>query len=239
MKKNLGDKSHELTDEHIEQVSTIFGDFKGGDRSKILPNDAFGYRRIVIDRPLRLSFQASSDRIDLLDEERAFTNRSEEKQQTIKNALGNLPEGKVWKGREAFHDSLDKVFSDAGLSVTKSVIGNIENVFGERDPEAEICRDGNGDPEYDLDLRDKERIPLGADPYEYFEREIKPHVPNAWLNEESKRFDDKDGELGIVGYEINFERHFYEYEPPRSLEEINDDIQSVEREIVDLLNKVI
>ncbi len=235
MKKNLGDKSHRLSNNHIDTISSIFGEFEDGDLSKIVPKDEFGYRRIVIDRPLRLSFQVTPDRIDLLDEERAFTNRDKEKQDAIKEALSQLPEGKVWKDRNSFHDALDEVFDAAGISVTKSVIGNIENVLGERDPEAEICRDNNGNPEYDLELRDNERIPLNEDPHEYFEREVEPHVPNAWINEESKRYDDQDGELGIVGYEINFERYFYEYESPRDLKDINEDVKSIEEEISKLL----
>jgi type I restriction enzyme M protein len=141
--------------------------------------------------------------------------------------------------REPFHAALDQVFNEAGISVTDSVIGNIENVFGERDPEAAICRDGKGNPEHDLELRAKVRVPLNEDPYEYFEREVKPQAPNAWINEESKRYDDKDGELGVVGYEINFDKYFYEYQPPRSIDEIDGEIQSLEQEIVDLLNEVV
>jgi type I restriction enzyme M protein len=79
---------------------------------------------------------------------------------------------------------------------------------------------------------------LGEDPHEYFEREVKPHVPNAWINEDSRYFDEKDGELGIVGYEINFNRHFYEYELPRPLEEIDADIRVLEGEISRLLREV-
>jgi type I restriction enzyme M protein len=239
MRKNLGDKSNKLNNEHISKITSIFGEFENGDRSKIVANEEFGYRRIVIDRPLRLSFSVSPEKIDLLDEERAFSNREEEKQEAIKDALGNLSQENAWKDRKSFHDDLERVFDNAGISVTKSVIGNIENVLGERDSDAEICRDSKGEPEYDLDLRSNERIPLGEDPYEYFEREVEPHVPNAWINEESKRYDDKDGELGIVGYEINFERQFYQYEPPRSLEEIDQDIEEIEDEIVELLEEVV
>jgi type I restriction enzyme M protein len=68
MKKNLGDKSHKLTNKHINEITSVFGDFQGSKRSEIVSNDEFGYRRIVIDRPLRLAFEADSDRIDLLDE---------------------------------------------------------------------------------------------------------------------------------------------------------------------------
>jgi len=239
MKKNLGDKSHKLAEEHIGEISSLFGEFNEGDRSKIVSSEEFGYRRIVVDRPLRLSFKATPERIALLDDERAFNNRDEDQQEAIKQALNKLPQGDVWTDREEFHEALDNVFNDADISVTKSVVGNIESALGERDPNAKICRDNSGDPEHDLDLREMERVPLEEDPVEYFEREIKPHVPKAWINKESKRYDDKDGELGIVGYEINFEQYFYEYEPPRSLNEINEDIESLESELSDLLNEVI
>jgi type I restriction enzyme M protein len=238
MNKNLGDKSHRLTEEHISEVSNLFGDLEANGRSKILPAEEFGYRRIVIDRPLRLKFQATPERIADLDEERAFTNRDEEKQNAIKDALSTLPEDKVWMDREEFHEELDEVFDAASISVTKSVLGNIENVLGERDSDAAICRDGKGQPEHDTDLRDRERVPLGENPHDYFEREIKPYVPNAWINESSKYHDDQDGELGVVGYEINFNKYFFEYDSPRPLNEIDDDIQELEEEISQMLQEV-
>ncbi|PNU19847.1 restriction endonuclease subunit M [Geothermobacter hydrogeniphilus] len=94
----------------------------------------------------------------------------------------------------------------------------------------------------DGDLRDNENIPL--DPSrsvtetveEYFKKEVAPHVPDAWIDG-SKR-DDKDGELGIVGYEIPFNRHFYVYTPPRSLEEIDRELDLVSAEIMALLQEV-
>jgi type I restriction enzyme M protein len=236
MDESLGDKRHYLTDDDIHRVTRLFGEFEKTDNSVILDNEDLGYRRIVIDRPLRLSFEATEERIEQLDDERAFTNRDEDKQQAIKDALRKLPD-KTWTSQDEFHDALDAVFTHAGLDVTKSVIGNIENALGERDPDAEICKDGN-EPEHDTDLREYERIPLGTDPHEYFEQEVEPHVPDAWINEDKRYHDDKDGQLGTVGYEINFNRYFYEYEPPRDLEEIDEEIEEIETEIRRLLKEV-
>ncbi|RMD97024.1 MAG: SAM-dependent DNA methyltransferase, partial [Bacteroidetes bacterium] len=84
--------------------------------------------------------------------------------------------------------------------------------------------------------RDNENVPLSESIEEYFEREVLPHVPDAWIDT-SKR-DKKDGEVGIVGYEINFNRYFYTYTPPRPLEEIDADLKQVEREIAELLSEV-
>ena len=103
---------------------------------------------------------------------------------------------------------------------------------------AEICRVPDGAPEPDPDLRDTERVPLveGDDPVDgdglpasvraFFEREVRPHVPDAWIDT-SKR-DPIDGKVGMVGYEINFNRYFYRYKPPRALDEIQADIEAVE-----------
>lgn len=80
-----------------------------------------------------------------------------------------------------------------------------------------------GKPEADSSLRDNENVPLGESVYEYFEREVKPHVPDAWIDE--TKTDSLDGEVGVVGFEIPFNRHFYVFKPPRPLEEIDRDLK--------------
>ena len=86
------------------------------------------------------------------------------------------------------------------------------------------------------DGRDAESVPLGESIYDFFDREVRPHVPDAWIDE-AKR-DPKDGEVGLVGYEINFNRYFYQYTPPRPLEEIEADIKAIESDIVRMLAEV-
>jgi type I restriction enzyme M protein len=236
MDESLGDKRHYLTGEQIDEIAGLFGDLEANGRSKIVDNAEFGYRRIVIDQPLRLSFRATAERIDSLDDERAFTNRDEEIQERVKEALSGLDPEKVWMDREEFLNDAELQLNMAGLDLRDSVYNAIERALGERNPEAEICRKSNGDPEHDTDRREKERVPLSTDPREYFEREVAPHLENAWINESSKYHDDQDGELGVVGYEINFDRHFYEYEPPRQPKEINEDIEQITSEITSLLD---
>ncbi|MBX0296996.1 type I restriction-modification system subunit M [Haloarcula nitratireducens] len=238
MDESLGEKRHELLDKHIQEITRIFGNLEANDRSKIVDNKEFGYRRIVIDRPLRMRFQVTEDRIKALDDERAFTNREEETQKEIREALSEMDKEKVWMDRDAFVNDVELQLNMAGLDVRNSVYNAIERVMGKRDPEAEICRDSNGKPEHDSDLRERERVPLGRDPYEYFEQEVAPYFDNAWINESSKYHDDQDGELGVVGYEINFDRHFYEYKSPRPLEEIDSEINSLKKSISSLLEGV-
>ena len=108
--------------------------------------------------------------------------------------------------------------------------------LAERDETAEVCRDADGDLEADPELRDYENVPLGEKIDQYFAREVKPHVPDAWINTAVR--DDEDGLVGKVGYEINFNRYFYEYAPPRPLEEIEGDIRRVEAEIMHTLKEV-
>lgn len=238
MDESLGDKRHYLTREHIEEITRLFGDLEANGRSKIVDNEDFGYRRIVIDQPLRLRFQITEERIAALDDERAFTNREPEIQKSVKEALSEMVSEKTWMDREDFLNEVEVKFDMARLDLRKSVYNAIERVMGERDEEAEICRKANGDPEHDTDRREKERIPLKTDPHEYFENEVAPYLENAWINESSKYHDNQDGELGVVGYEINFNRYFYEYEPPRELEEIDADIQELEGEISRMLGEV-
>lgn len=95
---------------------------------------------------------------------------------------------------------------------------------------------------WNTNLRDNENVPL--DPSlptqtlieSYFDREVSPHVPDAWID--ANKRDAKDDDIGIVGYEIPFNRHFYVYQPPRSLEEIDADLDRVSAEIMSLLKEV-
>jgi type I restriction enzyme M protein len=238
MDESLGEKRHKLSNDHLEEISRIFGDLKANERSEIVSNEEFGYRRIVIDRPLRMKFQATPERIESLHDERAFTNRDEKIQEAVKGALLTLDPDKVWMDREEFRDEVELCFNMNGVDVRKSVHNAIERALGERDSKAEICTNSKGEPEHDTDLRTRERVPLDENPEEYFEREVKPYVNNAWVNKSSKYHDNKDGELGVVGYEINFKRHFYEYEQPRPLNEIDDDIQDLEDDIARLLEEI-
>ena len=100
----------------------------------------------------------------------------------------------------------------------------------QKDPEAEPVGGGGRDGGYepDADLRDFENVPFKDDIDAYFEREVRPHVPDAWMD----RSKDK------VGYEINFNRHFYKYTPPRPLEVIDAELKEAEEEILRLLREV-
>ena len=134
----------------------------------------------------------------------------------------------------------------ADLKVSKTVRRAILDALSERDPKAEICLDKDGNPEADTSLRDTESVPLDYlddegvlaedKVQEFFDREVAPHVRDAWIN--TSVCDEKDGEVGLVGYEVNFNRYFYEYVPPRKLECIEKDIKAVEADVLKLLQEV-
>jgi type I restriction enzyme M protein len=100
--------------------------------------------------------------------------------------------------------------------------------LAERDETADVCTDTRGNPEPDPELRDYENVPLKEDVSAYMKREVFPHVPEAWIDESKTK----------VGYEINFNRYFYKYTPPRPLEEIEADLKQIEKEIANMLAEV-
>jgi len=125
-----------------------------------------------------------------------------------------------------------KVFKNEGFGYRKITVDRPK-----RDENGEIITNKKGESEPDKNLRDFERVPLSEDIYEYFEREVQPHVPDAWINVTVK--DHKDGKVGKVGYEIPFTKHFYEYKPLRPLEDIEEDIRDLEQESEGLLGDIL
>ena len=148
--------------------------------------------------------------------------------------LKNFSNKELFTNREAFLKVFDAQVKalKLGALVKKAIL----NSLSEQDDTAEICRDSKGNPEADSSLRDYENVPYGVDVNEYFEKEVKPYVSDAWINTDVR--DHKDGEVGKVGYEIPFTRYFYTYEPPRDLESIEKDIEEVENELLALLKKL-
>lgn len=268
MRKSLGNKRNQIGDgeenrpDQIGEISKVYGNFKHDETrtlgidgikkqvmvSKIFDNADFGYNKITVERPLRLNFQASSERIARLDEIRGFIKIAEsdkkneairqqeieagiKRQQAIKTMLADL--GKVtneqlFKDRLVFLKELKAVDQNTGVRLSTAELKTVLEALGEKDETAEICRDAKGNPEPDSDLRDTENVPLKENIDHYFKREVLPHVPDAWIDHSKTK----------VGYEIPLNRHFYRYEPPRALEAIETDIKGLESEILSLLAEV-
>ena len=236
MRKSLGSKRKWLNDDQQKAIVRLYGQFAEGEESKIFPTTAFGYRRITVERPLRLNFQASEERIERLQAEKPIQKLDETEQEQIQAACRRLDAETLYRNRDAFTKDLEAALKAEGLKPRAPILKAIANALSERDEEAETCTDKKGNPEPDTDLRDHENVPLGESVHDYFEREVRPHVPDAWIDE-AKR-DPHDGEIGIVGYEIPFNRHFYKFVPPRPLEEIDADLKECTDRIKRMIEEI-
>ena len=252
LRKNLGDKRREISDQQIDEIVRLYRERPESEYAKVFAASDFGYRKLTIERPLQLNFQVSPERIARLDDEKAFQNlaksrkrdpqtKAEEEaagraeQARIKATLAEMP-ATLFKDRDDFLAALNEACSAQGYKLRAPVRKAILSALSERDESADFCRDRKGKPEADSNLRDSEYVPLREDVQDYFAREVAPHLPSAWINADKR--DDKDGEIGVVGYEINFNRYFYQYQPPRPLDAINADISGLEQEIVAMLREV-
>ncbi|MBW1996040.1 MAG: SAM-dependent DNA methyltransferase, partial [Deltaproteobacteria bacterium] len=229
MRRSLGQKRNEISDEQIKEITRIYGEFTENEYCKIFDNEDFGYRKITVERPLRLSFQVALERIDALKELTAFqklaksrkkgeagqadTENGKRLQEAVIRALQNMDAARIYKNRDTFEKDLMDACLKEGVKLDASLKKAVLNALSARDETADICTDSKGNPEPDPELRDYENAPLKEDIYEYFKREVLPHVPDAWIDEKKTK----------VGYEIPFTRHFYKYVPPRPLEEIEAD----------------
>ncbi|PKL99029.1 MAG: restriction endonuclease subunit M [Gammaproteobacteria bacterium HGW-Gammaproteobacteria-9] len=223
MRKSLGSKRQYITDDQISELVRLYGRFEATPQSKIFPIDAFGYRRITVERPLRLNFQTSAERIAKVLEEKAIEKLEASARQRLITALQAMDASVLHRNREQFSKLLKKALSAHSVSLSAPELKALMSALSERDPEADICMI-KGQPEADAGLRDNENVPLGESVYDYFQREVIPHVPDAWIDE--SKTDALDGEVGIVGFEIPFNRHFYVFQPPRPLAEIDSDLKA-------------
>lgn len=276
MRKSLGNKRNRIGDpsdekndpDHIREIAAIFGNFKNGETrmfteedpithqpvkrqrvvSKIFDNEDFGFHKITVERPLRLNFAATKERLERLRESTAFKSIASSKKKDGPARDSEISEGQARqkiileflqrfaedcgvqpvKSREHFHTQMKEFAKEIRSPVTVAEIKLALEELGERDETAEICRDKDGQPESDSELRDTETVPLKEDIAAYFKREVLPHVPDAWIDEKKTN----------VGYEIPLNRHFYRYEPPRPLEVIEADIKALESDILALLKEV-
>ena len=235
--------------------------------SRIFENREFGFLQVTVERPLRMNFEATSKRIAKLDDKTAFANLATSKkrkdleaakleieegrklQDTIRSVLEGLEGNGRYMDRDTFEADLIKAAEDNDIKILGPIKKAIFAALGERDQDAKICHDSEGQPEPDSDLRDAENIPLppgttlplpmefGPDkPNDqlvealrdeidtYIKREVLPHVPDAWVDYVKTK----------LGYEIPINRHFYAYKPPRPLDEIEADITKLEGEIAGL-----
>ncbi len=227
MRKSLGSKRNELSNDDIDNIVKLYGTFDVGEKSKIFDNEDFGYSTITVERPLRLNFQASPERISRLMEQPEFR-KNEKDLVNVEKTLASLDQNRIYRNREEFTRDLEDLFFTKGISLANGMVKSILQALSERDETADICLDKKGMPEPDPELRDRENVPLKEDIRAYFDREVRPYVPDSWIDFSKTK----------VGYEIPFTRYFYRYVPPRPLEEIDADLKKLGKEIIDLLGEI-
>ncbi|MBF4162581.1 SAM-dependent DNA methyltransferase [Nocardioides sp. CBS4Y-1] len=246
MRKSLGEKRKQLADDHITEITKLYGDFTDSDRVKILPNESFGFLRVTVERPLRLRWEITDGTLAAI---RADKKLAKLQPDVLDTFIERLSEnvGLTETDRKIIANTVDPILKTAGLATAqaKAVWANLAI----QDPDAPAINNRKGDPEPDPDLRDQENVavPTGtitryeADATgrlasaEYVETvenhlitEVHPYVPDAWIDHTKTK----------IGHEIPLTRHFYKHAPSRTLVEIDAEITTLETEIQALLREV-
>ncbi len=247
MRKSLGNKRKEITDEQIQKIKEIYKNFEESENSKIFDNEDFGYRKITVERPLKLSFRVNEESIENVKNTTQFINlavskkkdleikekeelEGRKKQEELLKFLESFDREFEYMDRDKFIKDLKSKSKEFDITLSSGLMKAIVNAIGVRNENAVVCKDAKGNIESDSSLKDTESISLKEDIYEYFEREVKPHVPDSYMDEST--FDN-------IGYEIPFTRYFYKYESLRPFDEIMKEIEELENEIAQEIRKVL
>jgi len=247
MRKSLGNKRNEVCEDQRDEITRLYGSLTDGEHVRVFDNADFGYQRITVERPLRLNFAADDTRLARLREAAPFaklaTSRKRtdtkaaqaeieagrKQQEAILAALRTLAGHGVVKEREAFSKQMKTVFKKADLKVPGALFKAILMALAERDETADVCTDAKGNPEPDPELRDYENVPLKEDTDEYVQREVLPHVPDAWI----------DASKTKIGYEIPFTRYFFRYRQYPALDAMRSKIEETVRALHGMIETVV
>ncbi len=242
MRKSLGEKRKQIAADQIAELVRLYGDPAGDERVKVLPNEAFGFLRATVERPLRLRWCASAASVDRI-AAKPVAKLPEADRERLITGLAELA-GSTWTTQKDARMAVAPLLTGLGRPVEKAVLDNL----AQRDPNAEPLTDAKGNVEPDPDLRYQDNVALPAVPVTYeadpaarlatieyrtaiddhLQAEVLPYVPDAWVDHTKTR----------IGYEIPLTRHFYKYIPPRPLAEIDAEIKQLEAEIQELLREV-
>jgi len=240
MRKSLGNKRHQLSDDDIENILDLYCKFDENDVIKVFDKEDFGYTKVTVERPLQLNFEVTEERLENLYAVNAFSKLAVSKSKDPETKLREENEGKQvqdeitqalqridkpYKNWDEFEKRVKKALKQFNLS--PAFIKNIIMALSEHDDTADYVTDAKGNRKPDGKLRDTEKIPLKEDIDEYFQREVLPYYSDAWMDRKKDK----------IGYEINFTQYFYQYQPPRPLEEIERDIKVVTAEIQELIRE--
>ncbi|MFG3247601.1 N-6 DNA methylase [Streptomyces sp. NPDC048187] len=236
MRRSLGDKRKQITDGQINRITELYVDavkvaadaqHPDHGKVKIFGTRDFGYRRITVERPLKLRFEITEDTLDTLENSKALAKweGSEALVEALRPSVGS-----VWWTKQDATNALYAAVAETGAAWPSKapLLKGLWSAVSVSDPEGEVQKAKDGSVLPDPDLRDYENVPLDEDIDAYLAREVTPHVPDAWIDYDKTK----------VGYEIPFTRHFYVYAPPRPLADIDAELRDLEVQIQKLLGEV-
>jgi len=243
MRKSLGEKRKQIAEDQIAEIVRLYGDRIEGFRVKILPNESFGFMRITVERPLRLRWDVSVETLVLVSAAKPVAKLDKNTSEAILARLSELS-GQTFATLKEARKALLPAVTGLGKPIEKAVL----DALAVRDPQADVVTDAKGNREHDPDLRDQENVALPtlrvgylinpsarlatleyrATVDNFIRSEVLPYVPDALVDYDKTK----------IGYEIPVTRHFYRYDPPRPLAEIDSEIKLLEVEIQDLLRQV-
>jgi type I restriction enzyme M protein len=229
MNNSLGQKRNYITPQQMDEITKIYEDFQEGKNCKIFSNEDFGYKKLTIERPIKRSFEITENKLEELENDTAFKNiiASDESRSRFIAQLKSLTKSKSYE-HEKFYEACIEICLSSNVKMTQKLEKVLFNTLSVRDDNATPLVDSNGDFVPDPELRDYENVPLKENIEAYFSREVKPYVPDAWIQSTDNK----------VGYEISFPRYFYEYEELPPIEEIDKEIQLLVEEISEGLRKL-
>ena len=250
-RKALGNKRNDIPESAIQEITRLYGDFVESEISKIFDTADFGYTKITVEQPFRLHFSVTYKRMKKLFEEKdslipKFDALCQEmfpgkhlhpaikEPKFIMRVLEiccGLEKEKRYKNIDDFQKDFTTTWREktgATGDIDPAIIDIISLLFATHDKDADILRTTKGAPIANPDLRDTENVPLKEDIQTYFEREVLPFAPDAWIDEKKSK----------VGYEIPFTRYFYKYEAPKPSAEIMQEILAIEAELDGALAEV-
>ena len=230
MRRSLGEKRREISVERIEEITRLHGAFfEENDESKILGNDAFGYRTIVVERPLRARYILDSAQWAELPDEKPFDKLDADARARLARAMFELGNGEVASETE-LRSAITDMAADSGVpKLSSPILKALVAHCLVRDPDAPPLTDAKGKVVADPDRRDAENVPLDEDVEAYLDRDVRPHVIGAWCPDHE----------GRIGYDIPFTRLFYKYTPPRPSSEIKAELKELASEMSQLLDEIL
>lgn len=226
LRRNLGKKRVEISEDQSSAILGTYEAFEESKVSKIFDTADFGYTKVCVERPLRLRYDLKETQRDRLQCDATVLKLKDNRAEQLATALDKLSAQAPWQEDALFFAALNKALP---WKLTAGLVKLIRSTLGDRDEAAARVMDAEGKLVPDSTLRDFENVPLKDDIDDYFDREVLPHVPDAWMD----RSKDK------VGYEISFTKYFYEYTPLRSTETIAANLLALDQETENLLREIV